>query len=115
MNGRSVVAQRPQQRKPVGPLGQPSDVRLYGTVVVIGGGVGTAIAWPTAVALRQAANTVIGIIGGRGWALLTGMVVAAFAATGQFMFLPYYPIWAMLVIALYVLVIWALAQQWARS
>jgi ferredoxin--NADP+ reductase len=49
----------------VGPLGQPSDVLLCGTVVVIGGGVGTAIAWPTAVALRQAGNTVIGISGGR--------------------------------------------------
>src|ERR1051326_4049901 len=27
----------------VGPLGRPSEIRLFGTVVVIGGGVGTAI------------------------------------------------------------------------
>src|SRR5262249_16722500 len=32
----------------VGPLGRPSEVRAYGTVVVIGGGVGAAIAYPTA-------------------------------------------------------------------
>jgi ferredoxin--NADP+ reductase len=49
----------------VGPLGKPSDVKLYGTVVVIGGGVGTAIAYPTAVAMKQAGNRVIAIVGGR--------------------------------------------------
>jgi ferredoxin--NADP+ reductase len=49
----------------VGPLGHPSDIRLYGTVVVIGGGVGTAIAYPTARALRQAGNHVIAILGAR--------------------------------------------------
>jgi ferredoxin/flavodoxin---NADP+ reductase len=49
----------------VGPLGRPSDIRLFGTVVVIGGGVGTAIAYPTAKALRQAGNHVITILGAR--------------------------------------------------
>ncbi len=50
----------------VGPLGTPSDVRPgIGNVVVIGGGVGTAIAYPTAVAHHLAGNTVTGIIGGR--------------------------------------------------
>jgi len=49
----------------VGPLGKPSDVRRFGTVVVIGGGVGTAIALPTAAAMKQAGNKVISIIGAR--------------------------------------------------
>ena len=49
----------------VGPLGHPSDVHLFGTVVVIGGGVGTAIAYPTAKALKQAGNHVIAILGAR--------------------------------------------------
>jgi ferredoxin--NADP+ reductase len=48
-----------------GPLGSPTQVRFVGTVVVIGGGVGTAIAYPSAVAYRAQGNTVIGIIGGR--------------------------------------------------
>jgi len=52
-------------RDVVGPLGHPSDIRLFGTVVVIGGGVGTAIAYPTAKALRQAGNKVIAILGAR--------------------------------------------------
>jgi ferredoxin--NADP+ reductase len=49
----------------VGPLGNPSDVRNYGTVVVVAGGVGTAIAWPTARALKQAGNRVLSILGAR--------------------------------------------------
>lgn len=49
----------------VGPLGQPSEVELFGTVAILGGGVGTAIAYPTAVALQQAGNRVIGILGAR--------------------------------------------------
>jgi ferredoxin--NADP+ reductase len=49
----------------VGPLGNPSEVRQYGTVVVIGGGVGTAIAWPTARAMKDAGNRVLSILGAR--------------------------------------------------
>ncbi len=49
----------------VGPLGKPSDIRNYGTVVVVGGGVGTAMAYPTAAALNRAGNRVISIVGAR--------------------------------------------------
>ncbi len=49
----------------VGPLGSPSHIEKFGTVVSIGGGVGTAIAYPTAVALKQAGNYVITINGAR--------------------------------------------------
>jgi len=49
----------------VGPLGHASHVERYGTVVVIGGGVGTAIAYPTAQAMKEAGNTVLSIVGGR--------------------------------------------------
>jgi ferredoxin--NADP+ reductase len=49
----------------VGPLGKPSEVRAYGTVVVIGGGVGAAIAYPTARALHEAGNHVVSVLGGR--------------------------------------------------
>jgi ferredoxin--NADP+ reductase len=49
----------------VGPLGRPSEVKNYGTAVVIGGGVGAAIAYPTAKALHEAGNHVISILGGR--------------------------------------------------
>jgi len=49
----------------VGPLGKASDIENFGTAVSIGGGVGTAIAYPTAVALKNAGNHTISIIGGR--------------------------------------------------
>lgn len=49
----------------VGPLGKPSEIENFGTVVVIGGGVGTAIALPTARALKEAGNRVLSILGAR--------------------------------------------------
>ncbi len=48
-----------------GPLGRTTEIDDYGTVVVIGGGVGTAIAYPSASALARAGNRVIAIVGGR--------------------------------------------------
>lgn len=48
-----------------GPLGSPSEIESFGTVVVIGGGVGTAIAYPTARALAEAGNRVVAIVGAR--------------------------------------------------
>jgi ferredoxin/flavodoxin---NADP+ reductase len=49
----------------VGPLGTPSEIQHFGTVVVMGGGVGTAMAYPTAAALKKAGNHVISIVGAR--------------------------------------------------
>ena len=48
-----------------GPLGHPTEIKNYGTAVVIGGGVGTAIARPMAAALKKAGNHLITIIGAR--------------------------------------------------
>ena len=49
----------------LGPLGHPSEIENFGKVVVVGGGVGTAVAFAVAVALKQAGNTIISIIGAR--------------------------------------------------
>src|SRR5262249_44034667 len=49
----------------VGPLGKPTHIERFGTVVTIGGGVGTAIAYPITVALWKADNHTISIVGGR--------------------------------------------------
>jgi ferredoxin--NADP+ reductase len=49
----------------VGPLGKPSEIENFGTVVVMGGGVGTAMAYPTAAAFKKAGNRVISIVGAR--------------------------------------------------
>jgi hypothetical protein len=45
---------------------------------------------------------------GQGWAKIVGIVVAGIAALANFTWLPYAPLWAIIVIAIDVLVIWAL-------
>ncbi|MBC7219686.1 MAG: sulfide/dihydroorotate dehydrogenase-like FAD/NAD-binding protein [Hadesarchaea archaeon] len=49
----------------VGPLGIPSEIDNYGTVIVVGGGIGVAPVYPIARELKAAGNRVIGIIGAR--------------------------------------------------
>jgi len=48
-----------------GPLGEPTRVEPVGSVVVVGGGIGIAPAWPIARALRAAGNHVTGVLGAR--------------------------------------------------
>ena len=48
-----------------GPLGKPSEIEKFGTVVIVAGSVGTAMAFPTARALKEAGNHVIAIEGAR--------------------------------------------------
>ncbi len=54
----------------VGPLGHPSEIENYGTVICVGGGLGIAPLYPIARDLKEAKNTVIGIIGARNKDLL---------------------------------------------
>ena len=54
----------------VGPLGHPTEIKNYGTVVCVGGGVGIAPIYPIARSLKEAGNTVISIIGARNKSLL---------------------------------------------
>ena len=49
----------------VGPLGNPSHIENFGQVIVIGGGVGTAVSYPLAKALKKAGNHVTTIFGAR--------------------------------------------------
>ncbi|MFP3895640.1 MAG: sulfide/dihydroorotate dehydrogenase-like FAD/NAD-binding protein [Anaerolineales bacterium] len=53
-----------------GPLGTPTEIENYGTTLVVGGGLGIAPIYPICRALREAGNTVIGIIGARSGDLL---------------------------------------------
>ncbi len=53
-----------------GPLGHPTEIKKYGTVVCIGGGIGTAPLYPIAHAMNEAGNRVINIIGARSEDLL---------------------------------------------
>jgi len=52
-------------RNVLGPLGHPTEIKNFGTVVCVGGGVGIGVAYPIAAALKKAGNKVISIIGAR--------------------------------------------------
>ncbi len=54
----------------LGPLGRPTDVKKYGRVVVVGGGIGVAPAYPIAKAMKEAGNEVRVIMGARNKDLL---------------------------------------------
>ena len=54
----------------VGPLGRPSDIVKYGTVVMVAGGVGTAPIYPIARELQRKGNRIITIQGSRSRNLL---------------------------------------------
>ncbi|MDR0871616.1 MAG: sulfide/dihydroorotate dehydrogenase-like FAD/NAD-binding protein [Planctomycetaceae bacterium] len=49
----------------IGPLGHPSELGNFGTVIMVAGGVGTAPVYPIARALHDCGNTVISIQGAR--------------------------------------------------
>jgi hypothetical protein len=49
-----------------------------------------------------------GLISGQTWARVVGITLAVLSATANFLFIPYYPFWSLLIITLDVFVIWAL-------
>ena len=51
-----------------------------------------------------------GLFAGKAWAAVTALVVAMLVAIENFFFIPYYPWWSLLVIALAAWVIWALTR-----
>jgi hypothetical protein len=54
--------------------------------------------------------TGLGLFGGREWAAVTAIMLAALSALANFFFIPFYPFWAILIIALNVWVIWSLTR-----
>jgi hypothetical protein len=49
-----------------------------------------------------------GLLSGRTWARIVGITLAALSATANFLFIPYYPFWSILMVAVDIFVIWAL-------
>ena len=50
----------------------------------------------------------VGVITGQLWGRVVGITIATLTMLANFAFIPYYPIWSLLIIALNVFVIWAL-------
>jgi hypothetical protein len=56
----------------------------------------------------------VSILYGQGWAMIAGIVIAIVSALSNFMFLPFYPLWALVVIGFDVFVIWALSTVYGQ-
>jgi hypothetical protein len=69
----------------------------------------TAWGWWHLILGIVAALVGIFIFTGQTWARAAGIAIAAISAVTQFMWLPYYPIWAIVIIALDIAVIWGLS------
>ena len=50
----------------------------------------------------------VGVMSGRLWGRLVGIAFALLSMIANFLFIPYYPVWSLLIITLDVFVIWAL-------
>jgi hypothetical protein len=55
--------------------------------------------------------TAVGILMNQTWGRLAGVAIGSISAINAFLFLPYYPVWALVIIAFDVFVIWALCFQ----
>jgi hypothetical protein len=74
------------------------DVTTWGWIHILVGLIGAA----TGVALLYGAS----------WARILGVVIASVSVIANFLWLPYYPIWAVIIIAFDLFVIWALIVSW---
>jgi len=72
------------------------DVTTWGWIHLVVGGLVVLVA--------------LGILVGATWARVVGIALVLIAIIDNFMFLPYYPLWSILIIAINVWVVWALAQ-----
>ncbi|PZT95512.1 MAG: hypothetical protein DI630_24190 [Gordonia sp. (in: high G+C Gram-positive bacteria)] len=69
------------------------DITAWGWIHLIVGILGVLVAF--------------GMMTGAGWARATAVVLAALSIIVNFLWLPYYPLWSILIIALDLIVIWA--------
>jgi hypothetical protein len=55
------------------------------------------------------------LFSGATWARVVGIILAILVAINYFLFLPFYPIWSIIVIALAIFIIWSLATTSRRE
>ena len=52
---------------------------------------------------------------GMAWARVVGVILAALSTIGNFLVLPYYPAWSVILIAVDVFIMWSLVSRERRS
>jgi hypothetical protein len=71
----------------------------------------TAFGWIHLLAGLLVAAAGFALFSAATWARVVGVLFASLSALANFFFIPYYPFWAILIIALDIWVIWALTRQ----
>ncbi|HXV93723.1 MAG TPA: hypothetical protein VD813_10525 [Pseudonocardia sp.] len=69
----------------------------------------TGWGWTHLIVGALVAITGVALLQGQAWARVVGIGIASISLVANFLFIPYYPIWALLIIALDIAIIWALA------
>jgi hypothetical protein len=69
----------------------------------------TAWGWTLIILGIGVAAAGFGVLMGAMWARVVGIVVTSLSLIANFLFLPHYPLWSLVIIALDIAVIWALA------
>lgn len=57
----------------------------------------------------------IGVLMEQAWGRILGIVIAVFSTMANFMFIPHYPVWSIVVIAIDIAAIWALSSLLANE
>jgi hypothetical protein len=70
----------------------------------------TAWGWVHLILGAAVALTGLGVIQGQTWARIVGIMLASLSIIANFLFIPHYPIWSLVIIALDIAVIWALVR-----
>lgn len=73
------------------------DVTTWGWIHIVLGAIAIAVA--------------VGIIANQTWGRIGGIVIGVLGAVANFMFLPYYPFWSVVLVGFNILVIWSLSVQ----
>ena len=71
----------------------------------------TAWGWLHLIVGVIAVGVGIAVLMGQSWAMFVGIVMATLSLLMQFLFIPWQPIWALVIIAVNMAVIWALATR----
>jgi hypothetical protein len=77
------------------------DITAWGWIHLVLGIIGVAVG--------------IGILMGQAWGRIVGIGIAVISCFSNFAFLPYYPIWSLVILAFNAFVIWALCTQLANE
>ncbi|GAA4714709.1 hypothetical protein GCM10023215_67390 [Pseudonocardia yuanmonensis] len=71
----------------------------------------TAWGWVHLILGAAVALTGLAVIQGQTWARIVGIMLASLSIIANFLFIPHYPIWSLVIIALDIAVIWALVRE----